>query len=57
MLLKDQRERLLGELIYFMDTTEIEQRRRLSEDPSTLEEYAKCRMGASAVSVVSAFDE
>lgn len=57
MLLIDKRERLLGGLIYFMDTTEIQQRRRLSEDPPTLEEYAKFRMGTSAVSVVSAFDE
>jgi len=53
----DQQERLLGELIYFMDTTEIEQRRRLSEDLPTLDEYAKSRMETSAVSVVSAFNE
>jgi hypothetical protein len=53
----DQRERLLGELIFFMDTTENEQRRRLGEDLPTLDEYARCRMGTSAVSVVSAFNE
>jgi hypothetical protein len=53
----DQRERLLSELIYFMDTTEIEQRRRLSEELPTLDEYARCRMGTSAGSVIAAFNE
>ncbi|KAF2121055.1 isoprenoid synthase domain-containing protein [Lophiotrema nucula] len=53
----DQRELLLKELEFFMETSEVEQRRRLSEDLPTLDEYITCRMGTSAVGVTSAFNE
>ena len=53
----DQRELLLKELEFFMETSELEQRRRLSEDLPTLDEYITCRMETSAVGVTSAFNE
>ncbi|KAF2180110.1 terpenoid synthase [Zopfia rhizophila CBS 207.26] len=53
----EQRQLLLRELEFFMETSEVEQRRRLSEDLPTLDEYITCRMGTSAVGVTSAFNE
>lgn len=40
-----------------METSEVEQRRRLSEDLPTLDEYITCRMGTSACGVTSAYNE
>ncbi|KAF2733669.1 terpenoid synthase [Polyplosphaeria fusca] len=54
---QDQRKLLLRELEFFMETSEIEQRKRLSDDLPTLDEYITCRMGTSAVGVTSAFNE
>ncbi|KAF2467746.1 terpenoid synthase [Lindgomyces ingoldianus] len=53
----EQRELLFKELEFFMETSEVEQRRRLSEELPTLDEYITCRMGTSAVGVTSAFNE
>ncbi|ORX95690.1 isoprenoid synthase domain-containing protein, partial [Clohesyomyces aquaticus] len=53
----EQRELLLKELEFFMETSEVEQRTRLSEDLPTMDQYITCRMGTSAVGVTSAFNE
>lgn len=57
LIVLEQRELLLKELEFFMETSEVEQRRRLSDDLPTMDEYITCRMGTSAVGVTSAFNE
>ncbi|RYP66135.1 hypothetical protein DL770_008853 [Monosporascus sp. CRB-9-2] len=47
----EHREVLLKELDFFWQTPKLEQRRRLSPDLPTLDEYITCRMGTSAVGV------
>ncbi|KAF2871389.1 isoprenoid synthase domain-containing protein [Massariosphaeria phaeospora] len=53
----DQRILIQKELEFFMETSETEQERRLSENLPTLDEYITCRMGTSAVGVTSAYNE
>ncbi|KAK2758475.1 terpene synthase metal-binding domain protein [Colletotrichum kahawae] len=53
----EHREMLLRELEFFMKTSEVEQKRRLSPDLPSLEEYVETRMGTSAVNVTSFFNE
>ncbi|KAH0436035.1 terpene synthase metal-binding domain protein [Colletotrichum camelliae] len=53
----EHREMLLRELEFFMKTSEVEQKRRLSRDLPSLEEYVETRMGTSAVNVTSFFNE
>jgi len=49
------RKILLRELEFFMETSELEQKRRLSPELPTVEEYSACRMGTSAVTVTTFF--
>ncbi|KAF4808338.1 Presilphiperfolan-8-beta-ol synthase [Colletotrichum siamense] len=53
----EHRELLLRELEFFMKTSEVEQKHRLSPDLPSLEEYLETRMGTSAVNVTSFFNE
>lgn len=53
----EHRELLFRELEFFMKTSEVEQKRRLSPDLPSLEEYVETRMGTSAVNVTSFFNE
>ncbi|KAF5513373.1 Presilphiperfolan-8-beta-ol synthase [Colletotrichum fructicola] len=53
----ERRELLFRELEFFMKTSEVEQKRRLSPDLSSVEEYVETRMGTSAVNVTSFFNE
>jgi hypothetical protein len=53
----DQRVLIQKELEFFMETSETEQVRRLSEDLPSVDEYIACRMGTSAVGVTSAYNE
>ncbi|KAJ0358817.1 hypothetical protein COL154_008858, partial [Colletotrichum chrysophilum] len=45
------------ELEFFMKTSEVEQKRRLSPDLPSVEEYVETRMGTSTVNVTSFFNE
>ncbi|KAF3804594.1 hypothetical protein GCG54_00012081 [Colletotrichum gloeosporioides] len=53
----EHRELLFRELEFFMKTSKVEQKRRLSPDLPSLEEYVETRMGTSAVNVTSFFNE
>ncbi|KAJ0273315.1 hypothetical protein COL940_009941 [Colletotrichum noveboracense] len=53
----EHRELLFRELEFFMKTSEVEQKRRLSPDLPSVEEYVETRMGTSAVNVTSFFNE
>ncbi|KAF4629893.1 hypothetical protein G7Y89_g8253 [Cudoniella acicularis] len=53
----DQRRNFMKEIIFFMEMSEIEQRRRLSPELPTIGEYWECRMGTSAVGVCIAMLE
>lgn len=51
------REILLREIEFFMETSEVEQRIRLSSKIPSPEDYMKFRMGTSAVNVTTFFNE
>ena len=53
----EHREVLFKELDFFFQTSELEQRRRLSPNLPTLAEYINCRQGTSAVGVTCFFME
>ncbi|KAF5528452.1 Presilphiperfolan-8-beta-ol synthase [Colletotrichum aenigma] len=53
----EHRELLFRELEFFMKTSEVEQKRRLSPDLPSIEEYVETRMGTSAVNATSFFNE
>ncbi|KAH8588350.1 isoprenoid synthase domain-containing protein [Bisporella sp. PMI_857] len=53
----EQRERFMHEFIFFMNTSEVEQRLRLKENLVTVEEFAEYRLGTSAVRVVLSVNE
>lgn len=46
----------MQELVFFMETSEVEQRCRLSPSLPTAERYISNRMGTSAVHVTSFFN-
>lgn len=47
----------MNEFIFFIHKSEVEQRLRLKEDMVTVDEFAKYRLGTSAVRVVLAINE
>ncbi|KAF5516045.1 Presilphiperfolan-8-beta-ol synthase [Colletotrichum siamense] len=53
----EHRELLFRELEFFTKTSEVEEKRRLSPDLPSVEEYVETRMGTSAVNVTSFFNE
>ncbi|TQN63795.1 (+)-eremophilene synthase [Colletotrichum shisoi] len=53
----EHRELLFGEIEFFMETSEVEQRRRLSSELPTTEEYLATRMGTGAVNVCTILSE
>ncbi|KAK2595981.1 hypothetical protein N8I77_013493 [Diaporthe amygdali] len=54
---RNHREILLSEFQFFMDTSEAEQRIRLSSELPSTKEYTRTRMGTSAVNVTTFFNE
>lgn len=47
----------MKEMLFFMDMSELEQKRKLRNEIPTLEEYWACRMGTSACGVTTAMCE
>lgn len=57
LTLADHRKILFREFEFFMETSEAEQRARLSPELPSTEAYMKTRMGTSAVNVTTFFNE
>ena len=53
----EQRERFMTEVLFFMQKSEVEQRLRLLEYVTTIEEFWQYRLGTSAVRVVLCLNE
>jgi hypothetical protein len=47
----------MAEMIFFMEMSDVEQRRRLNVEIPTIEEYWTCRLGTSAVGVTTVMFE
>lgn len=47
----------MAEMVFFMETSDVEQRRRLNDEVPTIEEYWACRLGTSAVGVTTVMFE
>lgn len=56
-LLSGQRQRLLDEITYFIQTSRQEQYARIKKQLLPLEEYNRLRIGATAVPVLVALNE
>ena len=47
----------MREMMFFLKMSEREQRVRLSQNVPSVEDYRQCRMGTSAMGVISAIHE